>query len=295
MNIIEASHVYYDYILRDENGNIEEVNEVLADMDLSIEKGSFVCILGHNGSGKSTFARLLNALDLPKEGKVLISGMDTADEDRLLDIRKTCGMVFQDPDDQIISNVVEEDVAFGPENMGVPTDELTKRVDDALKKVGMQAFRLRSPNDLSGGQKQRVAIAGVVAMRPECIVLDEPTAMLDPSGRRDVMRTIHGLNKDEGVTIIHITHYMEEAVDSDRVIVIDGGKVVMDDTPRKVFSRVEELKELSLGVPQITELAHELRKEGLPLPEGILTREEFLHYLEPLLRRKLREGGEADA
>ncbi|HIU88034.1 MAG TPA: energy-coupling factor transporter ATPase [Candidatus Avilachnospira avistercoris] len=293
MNIIEAKDVLFEYVQRDENNNIEEVNEALSDMSLSIEKGSFVCILGHNGSGKSTFAKLLNALCLPKEGTVLISGMDTKDESRLLDIRKSCGMVFQNPDNQIIANVVEEDVAFGPENMGVPTDEIIRRVDEALEKVGMTAYRFKSPNRLSGGQKQRVAIAGVMAMKPECIVLDEPTAMLDPSGRRDVIATIHELNKKEGITIVHITHYMEEACDADRVIVMDGGHVVMDDVPRKIFSRVEELKELALGVPQITELGYELRNAGVPIPLGILTREELCQYLIPLFKKK--GVGPADA
>ena len=295
MNIIEAAHIFFDYVQKDENDQIEEINEALSDLSISIEKGSFVCILGHNGSGKSTFAKLLNGLSLPKEGTVLISGMDTRDESRLLNIRKTCGMVFQNPDNQIIANVVEEDVAFGPENLGVPTEEIVRRVDDALKKVGMEAYRLNSPNRLSGGQKQRVAIAGVMAMKPECIVLDEPTAMLDPSGRRDVLRTVHELNKKEGITIVHITHYMEEAVDADRIIVMDDGRVVMDDEPRKIFSRVDELRNLSLSVPQITELAYELRQAGMPIPLGILTREELLQYIIPLVKRAERKGAGADA
>ena len=295
MNIIEAAHIFFDYVQKDENDQIEEINEALSDLSISIEKGSFVCILGHNGSGKSTFAKLLNGLSLPKEGTVLISGMDTRDESRLLNIRKTCGMVFQNPDNQIIANVVEEDVAFGPENLGVPTEEIVRRVDDALKKVGMEAYRLNSPNRLSGGQKQRVAIAGVMAMKPECIVLDEPTAMLDPSGRRDVLRTVHDLNKKVGITIVHITHYMEEAVDADRIIVMDDGSVVMDDEPRKIFSRVDELRKLSLSVPQITELAYELRQAGMPIPLGILTREELLQYIIPLMKRAERKGAGADA
>ena len=295
MNIIEAAHIFFDYVQKDENDQIEEINEALSDLSISIEKGSFVCILGHNGSGKSTFAKLLNGLSLPKEGTVLISGMDTRDESRLLNIRKTCGMVFQNPDNQIIANVVEEDVAFGPENLGVPTEEIVRRVDDALKKVVMEAYRLNSPNRLSGGQKQRVAIAGVMAMKPECIVLDEPTAMLDPSGRRDVLRTVHELNKKEGITIVHITHYMEEAVDADRIIVMDDGRVVMDDEPRKIFSRVDELRKLSLSVPQITELAYELRQAGMPIPLGILTREELLQYIIPLMKRAERKGAGADA
>ena len=295
MNMIEAAHVFYEYVQKDENDNIEEVNEALSDLSLTIEKGSFVCVLGHNGSGKSTFAKLLNGLQLPKEGTILISGMDTRDDASLLNIRRSCGMVFQNPDNQIIANVVEEDVAFGPENLGVPTDEIIRRVDEALSKVGMEAYRLKSPNRLSGGQKQRVAIAGVMAMKPECIVLDEPTAMLDPSGRRDVMRTVRELNKREGITIVHITHYMEEAVDADRIIVMDDGKIVMDGAPRDIFSRVDELKELSLDVPQMTELAYELRKTGLPLPLGILTREELLQHLLPLIRKARKERGGKDA
>lgn len=285
MKIIDAAHVFFDYVRRDENDNIEEVSHALSDLSLSIEEGSFVCILGHNGSGKSTFAKLLNGLNLPKEGTVLIAGMDTREEEKLLQIRETAGMVFQNPDNQIIANVVEEDVGFGPENIGVPTEEIWRRVDASLAAVGMQAYRMKSPNRLSGGQKQRVAIAGVMAMKPACIILDEPTAMLDPNGRKDVMATVHELNRKEGMTIVHITHYMEEAVDADRVIVMDGGHVVMDGTPREVFSRVEELRALSLCVPQATELAYELRQAGMPLREGILTREELTEELVPLLRR----------
>ena len=285
MKIIDAAHVFFDYVRRDENDNIEEVSHALSDLSLSIEEGSFVCILGHNGSGKSTFAKLLNGLNLPKEGTVLIAGMDTREEEKLLKIRETAGMVFQNPDNQIIANVVEEDVGFGPENIGVPTEEIWRRVDASLAAVGMQAYRMKSPNRLSGGQKQRVAIAGVMAMKPACIILDEPTAMLDPNGRKDVMATVHELNRKEGMTIVHITHYMEEAVDADRVIVMDGGHVVMDGTPREVFSRVEELRALSLCVPQATELAYKLRQAGMPLREGILTREELTEELVPLLRR----------
>lgn len=285
MKIIDAAHVFFDYVRRDENDNIEEVSHALSDLSLSIEEGSFVCILGHNGSGKSTFAKLLNGLNLPKEGTVLIAGMDTREEEKLLQIRETAGMVFQNPDNQIIANVVEEDVGLGPENIGVPTEEIWRRVDASLAAVGMQAYRMKSPNRLSGGQKQRVAIAGVMAMKPACIILDEPTAMLDPNGRKDVMATVHELNRKEGMTIVHITHYMEEAVEADRVIVMDGGHVVMDGTPREVFSRVEELRALSLCVPQATELAYELRQAGMPLREGILTREELTEELVPLLRR----------
>lgn len=283
MKIIDAAHVFFDYVRRDENDNIEEVSHALRDLNLTIEKGSFVCILGHNGSGKSTFAKLLNGLNLPKDGEVLVAGMPTSDESKLLEIREAAGMVFQNPDNQIIANVVEEDVAFGPENIGVPTEEIWRRVEASLSAVGMLSYRMKSPNRLSGGQKQRVAIAGVMAMKPACIILDEPTAMLDPNGRRDVMRTVHELNQRDGITIVHITHYMEEAVDADRIVVMDGGKVVMDGTPKEIFSRVEELRALSLCVPQVTELAYELKCARLPLPDGILTREELVRELMPLI------------
>jgi energy-coupling factor transport system ATP-binding protein len=259
------------------------VNRAIDHLDLDIEQGSFVAILGHNGSGKSTFAKTLNGILLPTEGTVWISGMDTADDDRLLDVRKTVGMVFQNPDNQIIANVVEEDVGFGPENIGVPTEEIWKRVDESLKAVGMTAYRMKSPNRLSGGQKQRVAIAGVMAMRPKCIVLDEPTAMLDPNGRKDVIRTVSELNKAEHITVLLITHYMEEVIGADRVIVMDDGKMVMDGTPREIFSRVEELKALRLDVPQVTELAWELKKGGAKLPDGILTIDELMEALLPSL------------
>lgn len=287
--MIEAAHVFFDYVRRDENNRIEEISHALSDLSLSIEKGSFVCILGHNGSGKSTFAKLLNALNLPKEGTVYVAGMNTKEEERTLAIREKAGMVFQNPDNQIIANVVEEDVGFGPENIGVPTEEIWRRVETSLSAVGMLSYRMKSPNRLSGGQKQRVAIAGVMAMKPDCIILDEPTAMLDPSGRREVMRTAHELNRREGITVIHITHYMEEAVDADRIIVMDAGNVVMDGTPREIFSQVEALRALSLCVPQVTELAYELKQAGLPLPDGILRREELVQALLPLLA-----GGDAD-
>ncbi len=287
--LIQAAHLFYDYLIRDENDNVMATEPALSDFSLEIEQGSFVCLLGHNGSGKSTFAKLINAMNLPKEGTVLVAGMDTRNEDSLLDIRMKAGMVFQNPDNQIISNVVEEDVAFGPENIGIPTEEILRRVDEALHKVGMNAYRLKSPNQLSGGQKQRVAIAGIVAMRPECIILDEPTAMLDPTGRRDVLEAVHELNKKEGITIILITHYMEEAVDADRIVVMEHGKIakdssgrLMDDTPREIFSRVEDLKRLQLTVPVITELGHELKQAGIPLPDGILTRGEFVEELKKL-------------
>ncbi|MBQ7533996.1 MAG: energy-coupling factor transporter ATPase [Stomatobaculum sp.] len=283
MEFIKAAKLVFDYITKDEEEKVESVNRAIDHLDLEIEQGSFVAILGHNGSGKSTFAKTLNGILLPTEGTVWISGMDTADDDRLLDVRKTVGMVFQNPDNQIIANVVEEDVGFGPENIGVPTEEIWKRVDESLKAVGMTAYRMKSPNRLSGGQKQRVAIAGVMAMRPKCIVLDEPTAMLDPNGRKDVIRTVSELNKQEHITVLLITHYMEEVIGADRVIVMDDGKMVMDGTPREIFSRVEELKELRLDVPQVTELAWELKQGGAKLPDGILTIDELMEALLPSL------------
>ena len=258
-------------------------------MTLSIEEGSFVTIVGHNGSGKSTLAKHVNALLLPTGGTVLLCGQDTMKTEELWTLRKNAGMVFQNPDNQIIAGIVEEDVAFGPENLGVPTEELERRVEQALERVGMTAFRMNSPNRLSGGQKQRIAIAGMLAMKPKCILMDEPTAMLDPVGRKEVIETVHELNREEGITIVLITHYMEEAVDADRVIVMDGGKLVMDGTPREVFSRVEELKACRMTVPQVTELAHELRKEGVELPEGILTIDEFTEALWKLARAKIPE------
>lgn len=286
MGIIKAAHVFFDYIKRDEEENEEEVNRAIDDLSLDIEKGDFVAILGHNGSGKSTFAKQVNALLMPTDGTLWISDMNTQDEDKIWEIRKKTGMVFQNPDNQIIGNIVEEDVGFGPENIGVPTDEIWKRVDDSLEAVGMTAYRKQSPNKLSGGQKQRVAIAGVMAMRPQCIVLDEPTAMLDPNGRSEVIRTVRDLNQKEGVTVLLITHYMEEVIHADRVIVMDDGRIVMDGTPREIFSRVEELKRYRLDVPQVTELAYELKKAGLPVPDGILTREELMDVLLPLFAEK---------
>lgn len=283
MGIIKASKLIFDYIRRDEEENIEEVNRAIDELDLDIEKGSFVAILGHNGSGKSTFAKQINGLLLPTEGTVLVSGMDTADEEQIWEIRKKAGMVFQNPDNQIIGNVVEEDVGFGPENIGVPTDDIWKRVDQSLEAVNMTAYRYKSPNKLSGGQKQRVAIAGVMAMRPQCIILDEPTAMLDPNGRKEVIRTVRELNQKEGITVLLITHYMEEVIAADRVIVMDDGHIVMDGTPREIFSRVRELKQYRLDVPQVTELAYELREAGLDIPAGILTQKELMDALLPLL------------
>ena len=284
MGIIKAAKLVYEYIRRDEEENIEEVNRAIDGMDVDIMKGDFVAVLGHNGSGKSTFAKHVNGLLLPTEGTVWVGDMDTRDDDHIWDVRKTAGMVFQNPDNQIIGNIVEEDVGFGPENIGVPTEEIWKRVESSLKAVGMTAYRLQSPNKLSGGQKQRVAIAGVMAMKPECIILDEPTAMLDPNGRREVIKTIHELNRTEGITVLLITHYMEEAIDADRIIVMDDGKIVMDGRPREIFSRVKELKSHGLDVPQVTELAYELKEAGLPLTDGILSREELVEQLAPLLR-----------
>ncbi len=286
MGIIRAVNLIFDYIRHDEENEKEEINHALRGVSLDIEEGSFVAILGHNGSGKSTFAKLMNGILLPSDGTVYISNMKTSDEEHLWDVRKTAGMVFQNPDNQIIGNVVEEDVGFGPENMGVPTEEIWERVDKSLEAVGMTAYRLQSPNKLSGGQKQRVAIAGVMAMKPRCIVLDEPTAMLDPNGRREVIKTIHELNKHEGITVLLITHYMEEVIDADRVVVMDGGQVVMDGTPKEVFSQVKELKRYSLDVPQVTELADELKEAGMALSDGILTIEELVEELVPMLKEK---------
>ena len=284
MGIVKAAKLVYEYIRRDEEENIEEVNRAIDGVDVDIKKGDFVAVLGHNGSGKSTLAKHVNGLLLPTEGTVWVGDMDTRDEEHIWDVRKTAGMVFQNPDNQIIGNIVEEDVGFGPENIGVPTEEIWKRVEESLKAVGMTAYRLQSPNKLSGGQKQRVAIAGVMAMKPECIILDEPTAMLDPNGRREVIRTIHELNRAEGITVLLIAHYMEEAIEADRIIVMDDGRIVMDGQPREIFSRVKELKSHGLDVPQVTELAWELKEAGMPLTDGILSREELVEQLVPLLR-----------
>ena len=284
MGIVKAAKLVYEYIRRDEEENIEEVNRAIDGVDVDIKKGDFVAVLGHNGSGKSTLAKHVNGLLLPTEGTVWVGDMDTRDEEHIWDVRKTAGMVFQNPDNQIIGNIVEEDVGFGPENIGVPTEEIWKRVEESLKAVGMTAYRLQSPNKLSVGQKQRLAIAGVMAMKPECIILDEPTAMLDPNGRREVIRTIHELNRAEGITVLLITHYMEEAIEADRIIVMDDGRIVMDGQPREIFSRVKELKSHGLDVPQVTELAWELKEAGMPLTDGILSREELVEQLVPLLR-----------
>ncbi len=287
MGIIKAVNLIFDYIKRDEEEQVEGVDRALDGLTLDIEEGSFVAVLGHNGSGKSTFAKQVNGILVPTDGTVLISGMDTRDESHIWDIRRTAGMVFQNPDNQIIGNTVEEDVGFGPENLGVPTEEIWKRVDESLEAVGMTAYRLKSPNKLSGGQKQRVSIAGVMAMKPECIILDEPTAMLDPNGRKDVIRTVHELNRREKITVLLITHYMEEAVDADRIVVMDEGKVVMDGTPREIFSRVKELKQYSLDVPQVTELADELAEAGLPITRGVLTMDELLSELVPYMKEHM--------
>lgn len=276
MGIIKAKQLVHEYIRRDEEGNVESISTALDHVDLDVKPGEFIAILGHNGSGKSTLAKHINALLEPSEGSLWVDGMDVSQEENILPVRQTAGMVFQNPDNQIIASVVEEDVGFGPENVGVPTDEIWERVEESLKAVGMLKYRHHSPNKLSGGQKQRVAIAGVVAMQPKCIVLDEPTAMLDPNGRRDVIRTAHELNKKKGVTILLITHYMEEVVDADRVFVMDQGKVVMQGTPREIFSQVGKLKEYRLDVPQVTILADLLRQSGLDIPIGVLRREELV-------------------
>ena len=279
MGIINAFKLGFDYLKYDEDGNVEATQRAINDVNLDIEAGDFVAVLGHNGSGKSTLAKQINALLIPSEGTMWVDDMDTAKEPELWKIRQKAGMVFQNPDNQIIGTVVEEDVGFGPENMGVPTDEIWKRVDDSLKKTGMTAYRYQSPNKLSGGQKQRVAIAGVVAMRPSCIVLDEPTAMLDPNGRKEVLKAVSELNKKENVTVVLITHYMEEVIHANKVYVMDGGNVVMQGTPREIFSQVETLKKYRLDVPQVTLLAHELHKAGVDIPEGILTKEELVGAL----------------
>ena len=279
MSIVQARDLTFEYIRRDEDNNISGITTAIDHANLDVNPGQFIAILGHNGSGKSTFAKHINALLTPTEGTLTVDGMDTRDEDKILAIRQMAGMVFQNPDNQIIGTVVDEEVAFGPENIGVPEEELIRRVDESLKTVNMTKYKSVSPNNLSGGQKQRVAIAGVLAMKPKCIVLDEPTAMLDPLGRQEVIETLHKLNKEEHVTIILITHYMKEVIDADKIFVMDKGKIVMEGTPREVFSHVEELKELRLDVPQVTELAHELKKSGLPLPDCILTIDELVNAL----------------
>ncbi|MCC8162602.1 MAG: energy-coupling factor transporter ATPase [Lachnospiraceae bacterium] len=277
--MIRAEEVTFDYENIDEEGNVEGKKRAVDHVSLEVKAGEFIAILGHNGSGKSTLAKHINAILLPTEGTLWVDGMDTKDASHLWDIRQDAGMVFQNPDNQIIGTIVEEDVGFGPENLGVPTDEIWERVEESLDAVGMLKYRTHSPNKLSGGQKQRVAIAGVMAMHPRCIVLDEPTAMLDPHGRKSVIRTVQKLNREDGITVILITHYMEEVIEADRIFVMDDGKVVMQGTPREVFSRVEELKSLRLDVPQATLLAWELKKRGFPLRDGILSNEELVEEL----------------
>ena len=282
MGIVEAKNLTFEYIRRDEEGNVEGITTAVDNVNIDIKAGDFVAVLGHNGSGKSTFAKHLNALVMPTEGTVYVDGMDTKDSGNTLSIRQTAGMVFQNPDNQIVGTLVDEEVGFGPENIGVPTEEIWERVEKSLKAVGMYLFRSASPNKLSGGQKQRVAIAGIVAMKPKCIVLDEPTAMLDPLGRKEVLNVLHELNRKENVTIILITHYMEEVIDADYVYVMDGGKLVMDGTPRQIFTQVEMLKSMRLDVPQVTELAYELKKAGLPIKDGIIRNEELVEELKRL-------------
>jgi energy-coupling factor transport system ATP-binding protein len=279
MGIIQADKLVFEYIRRDEEGNAEGITRAVDEVDLDVQQGEFVAILGHNGSGKSTLAKHINAILYPTEGTVLVDGRDTKEDAYIWEIRQKAGMVFQNPDNQIIGQIVEEDVGFGPENMGVPTKEIWERVEESLKAVGMYEFRKHSPNKLSGGQKQRVSIAGVIAMHPKCIVLDEPTAMLDPNGRKEVIRAVRALNQVENVTILLITHYMEEVIYADRVIVMDRGKAVMQGTPREIFSQVDKLKALRLDVPQVTMLAHALQKKGVPLPDGILSAEELAEAL----------------
>ncbi len=281
--MIKIRKLIHDYLKHDEDGAVSEEIRALAGLDLDVKPGEFIVILGHNGCGKSTLAKHINALLFPSEGEVWVDGMNTVDGEKLWDIRQEAGMIFQNPDNQIIAQVVEEDVAFGPENIGVPGEKIRKRVEESLKSVGMLEYRRKSPGRLSGGQKQRVCIAGVIAMRPKCIIMDEPTAMLDPSGRVEVLKTARQLNREEGITVILITHYMEEAIEADRVIVMDKGKIALQGTPREVFSRVEEMKDLHLDVPQVSLLAWELRRRGLKIPADILTREELADALEKVI------------
>lgn len=279
MGIIKALKLGFDYQRYDDDGNVVDMQRAVNDVNLDIEAGEFVAVLGHNGSGKSTLAKHMNAILVPTDGTMWVDGKDTKDLEKLWEIRQSAGMVFQNPDNQIIGTVVEEDVGFGPENLGVPTKEIWKRVEDSLRAVGMLDRRKDSPNKLSGGQKQRVAIAGVIAMEPKCIVLDEPTAMLDPNGRKEVIHAVEKLRREKNVTVILITHYMEEVVDADQVFVMDDGRIVMHGTPREIFSRVDELKKYRMDVPQVTMLADELIRRGVDLPKGILRREELVEAL----------------
>lgn len=286
MDIIKVEDLCFDYVTQDENGNVTERNTALKNVNLSVPEGQFLAVLGHNGCGKSTLAKHFNAILTPTSGKVLVDGIDTSDEDRVFEIRQTVGMVFQNPDNQLVATIVEEDVAFAPENLGVPPKEIRERVDDALKQVDMYEFREHAPHQLSGGQKQRVAIAGIIAMRPRCIVMDEPTAMLDPKGRREVMKTIKRLNKEQGITVILITHYMEEAAQADRVVVMDGGSVIMDDVPKKIFSRYEELRAVGLDVPQVTELCVLLKNGGVDISREIIFEDDCAETISMLDLRK---------
>lgn len=283
MGIIKTKNVVFDYIRRNEEGDVEGITTAVKDVSMDIQEGDFIAILGHNGSGKSTLAKHFNAILYPTEGTVWVNGKDTTDDSKLWDIRQEAGMVFQNPDNQIIGQVVEEDVGFGPENMGIPTREIWERVEESLKAVGMYEYRKHSPNKLSGGQKQRVSIAGVIAMHPKCIILDEPTAMLDPNGRKEVIRAVRALNDVERVTVILITHYMEEIIYANKVFVMDAGEIAMEGTPREIFSQVEKLKQLRLEVPKVTLLAYELKKSGLDLPDGILTTKELADALEQIM------------
>ncbi len=285
MSIIRADKLTHEYFRRDEEGNVRGISVALDEVDLAVEPGQFIAILGHNGSGKSTLAKHINALLLPSSGTLVVDGMDTSAPENELAIRQKAGMVFQNPDNQIVASIVEEDVGFGPENIGVPTEEIVERVERALKNVGMWKYRTKSPNRLSGGQKQRVAIAGVMAMEPRCIIFDEPTAMLDPMGRKEVISVAHELNRTKGMTILLITHYMEEVVDADYVYVMDHGHVVMQGTPREIFSQVEKLKAYRMDVPQMTELAWKLKQDGLPLPDGILNEKELVDALLAIYQR----------
>lgn len=279
MSLIKAKNVVFEYIRRDEEGNVEGITRAIDNASLNVQEGDFVAILGHNGSGKSTLAKHINAILYPTEGSVWVDGLDTKEESNIWSIRQTAGMVFQNPDNQIIGQVVEEDVGFGPENLGVPTEEIWSRVEESLKAVGMLKYRKHSPNKLSGGQKQRVSIAGVIAMHPKCIILDEPTAMLDPQGRKEVIRAARALNDVEKITVVLITHYMEEVIYANKVFVMDKGQIAMEGTPKEVFSRVEELQAMRLDVPQVTLLAHQLKKRGINLPDGILTTKEFVEAI----------------
>jgi len=284
MDMLKVEKLSFEYIRRDEDGNVESINKAIDEVTLNVKKGDFIAVLGANGSGKSTLAKHINALLYPTEGSVWVNGLNTAEEQNIWEIRQSAGMVFQNPDNQIIATVVEEDVGFGPENLGIPTEEIWERVEKSLEAVGMLDYRKASPNKLSGGQKQRVAIAGIMAMKPQCIILDEPTAMLDPNGRKEVISTVRELNKKENVTLVLITHHMDEVIHADRVFVMDQGRIVMEGTPREIFSKVEDIKKYRLDVPQVTELAFELRKEGINLPQGILTVEEFITALDEARR-----------